>query len=106
MRAAPFHTDYRLTQYLSSGVMLAPMDMLTKQGYDLQFGTNVIGTSLDMLINPLQRPCRPFPFHSTALARASCCGHAYRESTRDHNIVIGQLYGYAGLQHLERQPRT
>ncbi|KAK0469223.1 NAD(P)-binding protein [Desarmillaria tabescens] len=27
----------------NAGVMLAPMDMLTKQGYDLQFGTNVIG---------------------------------------------------------------
>ncbi|KAK0194340.1 NAD(P)-binding protein [Armillaria mellea] len=27
----------------NAGVMLSPMDMLTKQGYDLQFGTNVIG---------------------------------------------------------------
>ncbi|KAK0221079.1 NAD(P)-binding protein [Armillaria nabsnona] len=27
----------------NAGVMLAPMDMLTKQGYDLQFGTNVVG---------------------------------------------------------------
>ncbi|PBK84749.1 NAD(P)-binding protein [Armillaria gallica] len=27
----------------NAGVMLSPMEMLTKQGYDLQFGTNVIG---------------------------------------------------------------
>ncbi|KAK0205288.1 NAD(P)-binding protein [Desarmillaria ectypa] len=27
----------------NAGVMLSPMDMLTKQGYDLQFGTNVVG---------------------------------------------------------------
>ncbi len=31
-----------------SGVMLSPMDMLTKQGYDLQFGTNVLGAFFDL----------------------------------------------------------
>lgn len=28
-----------------SGVMDSPIDHVTKQGYDLQFGTNVIGAS-------------------------------------------------------------
>ena len=26
------------------GVMMPPVEMLTKDGYDLQFGTNVLGT--------------------------------------------------------------
>ncbi|EJU00112.1 NADP-binding protein [Dacryopinax primogenitus] len=29
--------------FCNAGVMMCPMDMLTKQGYDMQFGTNVLG---------------------------------------------------------------
>ncbi|KZT54673.1 NAD(P)-binding protein [Calocera cornea HHB12733] len=38
----------------NAGSMTTPMDWLTKQGYDMQFGTNVLGTGyLTMLLLPL-----------------------------------------------------
>ncbi|KZO92786.1 NAD-P-binding protein [Calocera viscosa TUFC12733] len=38
----------------NAGCMTTPMDQLTKQGYDMQFGTNVLGTAyLTMLLLPL-----------------------------------------------------
>ena len=32
-------------KFLNSGVMVPPLDQLTADGYDLQFGTNVLGHS-------------------------------------------------------------
>jgi len=38
----------------NAGVMMCPMDQLTKQGYDMQFGTNVLGHAyLTILLLPL-----------------------------------------------------
>ena len=34
---------YRLTYVNNSGVMAPPLDLLTKDGFDLQWGTNVVG---------------------------------------------------------------
>ena len=31
-----------------SGVMYAPVDMVTEQGYDVQFGTNVLGVCIEV----------------------------------------------------------
>ncbi|KZT52555.1 NAD(P)-binding protein [Calocera cornea HHB12733] len=40
--------------FCNAGVMMCPMDQLTKQGYDMQFGTNVLGHAyLDLLLLPL-----------------------------------------------------
>ena len=39
MSVRPIFTD----KLVNSGVMVAPIEMVTAQGYDLQFGTNVLG---------------------------------------------------------------
>ncbi|KAG6857165.1 hypothetical protein H0H87_008735 [Tephrocybe sp. NHM501043] len=36
-----FQRDINIASY--SGVMILPVELLTEQGYDLQFGTNVLG---------------------------------------------------------------
>ncbi|KAI5476221.1 short-chain dehydrogenase/reductase SDR family protein [Pseudohyphozyma bogoriensis] len=47
----------RLTSPAGSGVMVPPTDLLTTQGYDLQFGTNVVGHYLltTLLLPALKR---------------------------------------------------
>ena len=32
-----------------SGVMYTPVDKITEQGYDMQFGTNVLGVSIEVI---------------------------------------------------------
>jgi hypothetical protein len=36
-----------------SGVMLPPLDKVTSDGYDLQFGTNALGLSIPLLHSAL-----------------------------------------------------
>jgi retinol dehydrogenase-12 len=50
----------------SGGVMVPPVDQLTKDGYDLQFGTNVIGhgvLTLEVLPLLLEGARRYVSFH-------------------------------------------
>jgi NAD(P)-dependent dehydrogenase (short-subunit alcohol dehydrogenase family) len=35
----------------SAGTMTTPMDWVTKQGYDMQFGTNVLGAPLHFVLS-------------------------------------------------------
>ncbi|KZT52554.1 NAD(P)-binding protein [Calocera cornea HHB12733] len=40
--------------FCNAGLMMCPMDLVTKQGYDMQFGTNVLGHAyLTLLLLPL-----------------------------------------------------
>lgn len=56
-----------------SGVMYTPVDMVTTQGYDLQFGTNVLGAKRvhvqNEVMTPDMMPHRPFLFHQTPPSR-------------------------------------
>jgi hypothetical protein len=57
-------------QTLPSGVMFPPVKMVTAQGYDLQFGTNVLG-SVPMSFRMVDYPIpsrRPFLFYPAPYA--------------------------------------
>ena len=57
----------------SGGLMYPPVEQTTKDGYDLQFGTNVIGawdsrSSLRLLPRPHRRGVRPFLLYAAPAA--------------------------------------
>ncbi|KZO92779.1 NAD-binding protein [Calocera viscosa TUFC12733] len=67
----------------SAGVMVCPVDQVTKQGYDMQFGTNVIGHAyLTMLLTP------------TLIATAKDCPEGnVRVVTTSSNLHLGAPTG-------------
>jgi hypothetical protein len=84
----------------NSGVMIPPVEEVTVQKYDSQFGTNVMGTCVivypfhmqaDLLIHEM---CRPLAVHETAVACAFCSHRRVpdaRESTYCDSVVIREL---------------
>lgn len=80
-----------LMDYTSSGVMTSPMDMLTAQGYDLQFGTNVLGTWLIRLsLRSTDNPsCRSFLLHKAPTPHA-----------RPNSTTVSWVQRCQGNQHI------
>ena len=59
---------------LNSGVMYPPMELLTAQSYNLQFGTNVIGHYLlsKLLIPLMERTAVTFVTYADLTAQPLC----------------------------------
>ena len=80
-----------------SGVMVPPIEEATVQKYDMQFGTNVVGTwivdrELPYSVDSIH--CRSLVIHNSLVACA-LCGHRCvthpRESAYRDGVVIGKL---------------
>jgi len=63
--------------YNNGGVMHSPMNMLTKQGFDLQFGTNVIGHAYftKLLLPTLLETAKTAPDGKARVINVSSNGH-------------------------------
>jgi hypothetical protein len=82
-----------------SGVMIPPVEDITVQKYDSQFGTNVVGARV--IVYPLHMQadvpideCRPLAVHETAVACAFCshrCVPDTRESACCDGVVVREL---------------
>ncbi|KAH9945575.1 NAD-P-binding protein [Amylocystis lapponica] len=86
----------------NAGVMNPPLDMLTSQGYDLQFGTNVLGHFLftELLMPALVAGTETSPDHHTrVITTASSTAYFYtinwdalRDSPARRKLRTDQLY--------------
>lgn len=78
--------------------MIPPMKDLTKQGYDLQFGTNVLGQffNLKFFDDKLILLKRSFLFHEALASNSERNGQdvSLRNSANRHNIVISLSLAY------------
>jgi NAD(P)-dependent dehydrogenase (short-subunit alcohol dehydrogenase family) len=87
-----------------SGVMESPIEQVTAQGYDMQFGTNAIGTTLLIAYKDANITFCLYralvPYRSTDACTACCSRRRYeRESTHHYHSVSGCLYRHNSLGH-------
>ncbi|EKM52468.1 uncharacterized protein PHACADRAFT_260896 [Phanerochaete carnosa HHB-10118-sp] len=92
----------------NAGVMIPPMDQLTAEGYDLQFGTNVLGHwyFTELLLPALQAGARSSPDGYARVATTSSSGahiakpvdwNTFREHPSRHKLGANSLYAQSKM---------
>ncbi|KAH9849462.1 NAD(P)-binding protein [Lenzites betulinus] len=86
----------------NAGVMFPPVQMLTKDGYDLQFGTNVVGHFylMELLMPALIAGVQSSPDHHTRIITTSSGGaylgsmrfETFKDSPARRKTATGSLY--------------
>lgn len=70
------------------GVMFPPIEQLTAQGYDLQFGTHVLGHFyLTKLLVPILQSTAAQTGHPTRVIDVSSSGHLFNEVKGKHGLI-------------------
>jgi NAD(P)-dependent dehydrogenase (short-subunit alcohol dehydrogenase family) len=85
----------------SGGVMFPPIETMTVDGYDLQFGTNVLGLSLTFLAIQISRLCFTGHFYLTQLLLPTLLATASSSPDKTARVINTSSMGHLSASKID-----